>query len=121
MPTKRKPDLCDFSSDGQVKIVFGGVQRILRRPNIGELKKFNKALSEISVPRDTENPQSFDVEEAITSMLNWWEDVIETLRGEDDLPPPSDLDEYPAWMMNADLMLKLQNHWREVPYPSGGN
>lgn len=121
MPVKRKADLCDFVSDGQVKIVFGGSPRVLRRPTVGELKKFNKMLVDLASAHRDRPEESLDVDGMVAATLEWWEDVVNTLKGEEDLPAPSDTDDYPTWMMNTDLMVKIQNHWREVPWASGGN
>jgi hypothetical protein len=61
-----------------------------------------------------------DIDSVVSATLQWWSDVIDGLRDEDNLPAPSDLDDFPTWMMNTDLMVKIQNHWREVPWASGG-
>jgi hypothetical protein len=45
---------------------------------------------------------------------------VDALRDGDDLPAPADLDDYPVWMMNGELLANVQTHWREVPYLSGG-
>ena len=122
MATKIKADLCDFIDDGRVKIVFGGVARTLRRPTIGELKEFNRQLVEIAVIAKDKNltSENLDIDNMVSSTLEWWKDVIDVLRGEDELPPPDDVDDYPTWMMNTDLMVRIQTHWREVPWGSGG-
>ncbi len=121
MAAKRKADSCDFSEDGQVKIAFGGVVRTLRRPTVGELKRFNKMIMELAEAQKADKPETLDIDTMVSATLAWWADVIDTLRGEDELPCPSDLDDLPTWLTNADLMVKMQNHWREVPWVSGGN
>lgn len=121
MAVKRKTDSCDFPSDGQVKITFGGVQRTLRRPTVGELKKFNKMLVDLAKNQKEGNADDIDIDSMVTATLEWWSDVIDTLKDEDEIPCPSDLDDLPTWLTNADLMVRMQNHWREVPWASGGN
>lgn len=122
MPVKPKVDLCDFLDDGRVKIVFGGVSRTLRRPMIGELKDFNKELVEIASAAQSKGTgvESLDIDDMVSTTLEWWKNVINSLRGEDELPAPDDTDDYPTWMMNTDLLVKIQTHWREVPWGSGG-
>jgi hypothetical protein len=121
MAVKRKPDSCEFPADGQIKITFGGVQRLLRRPTVGELKKFNKMLIDLAQRQKVEGSEEVDLDTMVTATLEWWCDVIDTLKGEDEIPCPADLDDLPTWLTNADLMVKMQNHWREVPWASGGN
>jgi hypothetical protein len=122
MAAKRKSDVCDFLDDGRVKLVFGGAERILNRPTIGQLKKFNQMLLDIAKDQKdaSTDASSLDIDSVVSSTLQWWSDVIDGLRDEDNLPCPSDLDDFPTWMMNTDLMVKIQNHWREVPWASGG-
>ena len=122
MAAKPKTDLCDFLDDGRVKIIFGGVSRTLRRPTIGELKEFNRQLVEIasSIKGKEVTAENLDIDDMVSSTLEWWKAVIDSLRGEDELPAPDDTDDYPTWMMNTDLMVKIQTHWREVPWGSGG-
>lgn len=121
MAAKRKADSCDFSADGQVKITFGGALRTLRRPTVGELKRFNKMLMELAEAQKADDAVSLDVDAMVTATLEWWSDVIDTLLGENEIPCPADLDDLPTWLTNPDLMVKMQNHWREVPWVSGGN
>jgi hypothetical protein len=118
--TKRKPDNCEFVSDGQVRLTFGGVSRTLRRPTIGQLKRLNNSLMDLAKTQTAPaNPVDVDVDEVMNGTLAWWAEVIDDLRLEDDLPAPADRDDFPSWMMNGELMVKIQSHWREVPWDSG--
>jgi len=125
MTAKRKSDSVELLDDGRVKLVFDGVVRTLRRPTVGEIKLFNKTLVELANDQkgvmESKDFSPSDVDVAFSSTLSWWSDVVDTLKGEEDLPAPGDLDDYPMWMMNPDLLVKVQTHWREVPWPSGGN
>lgn len=124
MAAKKKSDVCDFMDDGRVKLAFGGTVRTLRRPTIGESKRFNQLLMEIASQQksiDTSNPTSEDLDAAFSSTLLWWSEVINELRDENDLPAPEDPDDFPMWMLSPDLLVKIQTHWREVPWASGGN
>jgi hypothetical protein len=123
MATRRKPDNCEFLNDGQVKLTFGGAPRTLGRPKIGQLKMFNNKLMQIAAEQaaSRESGADIDVDEAVSATLEWWSDVINELKDDDDLPVPSDLDDFPTWMMNGELIAKIQTHWREVPWASGGN
>lgn len=122
MAARRKNDNCELLSDGQVKLTFGGATRTLNRPKIGQLKKFNSRLMEMAASQTAaKNAGGIDVDEAVASTLEWWVEVIDDLKDDDDLPAPADLDDFPTWMMNAELITKIQTHWREVPWASGGN
>jgi len=124
MAARRKPDSCDFMADGQVRLVFNSESRTLRRPTIGEMKEFNAELVRLAAEqsgKDATSVTETDLNEIMSSTLAWWANVIDALRGEDELPAPADHDDFPTWLMNADLLAKLQNHWREVPWASGGN
>jgi len=117
---KRKADNCEFISDGQVRLTFGGVPRTLRRPTIGQLKRLNNSLMDLAKNQTpSENPADVDIDEVMNATLGWWSEVIDDLRSEEDLPAPADHDDFPSWMMNGELMVKLQAHWREVPWDSG--
>lgn len=120
---KRKNDSCDFLPDGQVKLTFDNTPRVLRRPKVGELKVFNKTLVDIAseMQKNGNVVDNLDVDSVVAAQLDWWRDVIDTLKGDEDLPAPADIDDYPTWMTNTDLMVKIQTHWREVPWASGGN
>lgn len=120
MPTKRKSDNCEFLPDGQVRLTFSGVARTLRRPTIGQLKRLNNSLMDLAKAQTAPvNPTDVNVDEVMNGTLAWWGEVIDDLRSEDDLPAPADHDDFPSWMMNGELMVKIQSHWREVPWDSG--
>lgn len=122
MATRKKNDSCDFLDDGQVRVTFGGVARTLHRPTFGQLKRLNHKLMDLAKAQgDTKNAADVNVDEVMDGTLDWWSEVIEELRSEEDLPAPADHDDFPTWMMNAELMVKIQNHWREVPWGSGRN
>lgn len=122
MATKPKNDGCELLEDGKVRVTFGGTARTLQRPKIGQMKRYNARLMELAkVQNDArEAGESMDLDEVVEGTLQWWSEVIDDLKAEDELPCPADSDDFPMWLMNSDLIVKVQAHWREVPYLSGG-
>jgi|694.fasta_scaffold02904_30 hypothetical protein len=122
MATKIKNDACELLDDGKVRVTFGGASRTLERPKIGQMKRYNADLMDLAKHQNDarESGADMNLDDVIQGTLEWWTQVIDELKGEDELPCPSDPDEFPMWLMNSDLIVKVQAHWREVPYISGG-
>lgn len=111
-------DGVEFAADGQVKLVVDGVTHTLRRPKIGELRRFFAGIDDIA-KLEKEAGKLSVLGDSAEALVEWWGDVVVVLC-DDDLPLPADVDDLPVWLLSADLVTRTMNHWREVPYLSGG-
>lgn len=120
MASKRAvSDGVDLLDNGQVLLRMNGAEWQLRRPKIGELRAFYERMKEV-LDAQSGTEDRWEAIRAGEALADYWQEVVNVLRGDDDGEFPSDFDDLPVWLLSAELMVKVENHWREVPYLSGG-
>lgn len=109
----------DLLDDGQVRVVFDGKAHTLRRPKLGELRRFYEGVETIAAAEkaDAEDGK-LSYLAGVDEVADWWRIVFTELGADDVLP--DDVDDWPVWLLSGNLMGKVLAHWREVPYLSGG-
>ncbi len=110
----------DLLDDGQVRVVMDGKAHSLRRPKVGELRRFYEGVETIAA---AEKEQTGDGRVSylagVDEVADWWRTVFTDLCADDDVLP-DDVDDWPVWLLSGNLMGRVLAHWREVPYLSGG-
>lgn len=132
--TPPKDDRWEPTKSGQIETVIAGVARRLRRPTIGEQRRFVETLNEMSVrekeyrtvaadspDRVATSPVTGNPQEIDDDLLDFWRDVVDTLRGEADPPLPESSDDLPPWLLSRPLISETRNHWMQVPWGPGGS
>lgn len=120
MATKRTvADGVDLLDNGQVLLRMNETEWRLRRPKIGELRTFYERMREVLEAQEGTDDR-WEAIRAGEALADYWRQVVDSLRTDDELPFPEDVDDLPVWLLSGELMVKVENHWREVPYLSGG-
>jgi hypothetical protein len=111
---KQSKEGVELLSDGRVKLIIDGDALILRRPKIGELRRFVESLETLTAATP-EAKRSFMA--GAEDVADWWKTIVAELS---DGSIATDVDDLPVWLLAGDLMAQVIAHWREVPFLSGG-
>lgn len=111
-----KPDGVDMISDGRIKLVIDGEIITLRRPKIKQLRRLYDLLTEIDEAQKGVTGVGAQLKAAEQAAM-YWRTCVEMLG---DKPLPEEDDDLPVWLLSVELIVKAENHWRAVPYLSGG-
>lgn len=140
MPTA---DHINMRANGTIRIVLDGEDYQLRRPKLGEYRRFREwfqretddamaALEDSPVPDVEADPAaaakaSAEQLAALKELLSpkarreresdifgWWREVVHVLSDAEHKLPDDD-DELPAWILDKDLIRDVLNHWTERP------
>lgn len=113
----KKHDGVALLSDGRIRLDLDGGSVTLRRPKIKELRAQYERLAEVDAAQQgvTDKWKQLELAERVAA---YWRQAVETLGSGDTLPAEDD--DLPVWLLSADLIVRVEKHWREVPYLSGG-
>lgn len=127
-------DQFTLNSDGTALLGLGASTHTLRRPNIGELRKFEELGAKLrndrreyldttveeavkSFPQDERDAEGARIrrEDAswMASNLEWLREVVRALGTPDEIDAGDD--ELPPWSANPDVAARLVEHWLSVP------
>lgn len=108
---------------GGFRVRLAGQDYRLRRPNIGEQRRYVEVLEQLSTEQkaareaDDYEPDYFE-----GAILDWWRTVFRELdTGKLEGQLPDDAGEFPPWIFAGDLIAETRAHWSSVPWGPGGS
>lgn len=126
MPTA---DHINLRKNGEVRLVVDGEDHTLRRPKLGEYRRFREMLvrdedlnldaSEMTdkalITRELQNVSTREKRfEREGEIIAWWREVVATLDTEGNKLEEED-DDLPTWFFHDSLIGDLLTHWRDRP------
>jgi hypothetical protein len=140
-PDALAEDEVQFQTNGTLRFRIGGVNHLLRRPTVGELRAYVRLWNEYEAARNvaakTANedppegapddwaPEPFDTELWERGWMDWWRTVFagndDDLKGLDRSGAglPEQFEDCPQWLLHIDLVSETFTHWRTVPWVGG--
>jgi hypothetical protein len=103
-------------TDGRMKLIIDGEVIMLRRPKVKQLRKLYDMLTAIDAAQKETDGIKMQLQ-ATEQVTAYWRAAVDML-GDKSLD--TDDDELPVWLLSVDLIIKAEQHWRSVPYLSGG-
>jgi hypothetical protein len=118
-----RADVWKPRANGTIECTVAGVQFDLRRPLLGEQRRFRDALQEniIAVEREERALPEADRTDGITDepLLAWWRDVITQLNIKPGGELPTEDEDLPGWLLQGDLVQDTMRVWSSVPWAPG--
>lgn len=106
---------------GRFSARIAGEVFLLRRPTIGETRRWIEQLEEYQAARkDARADGSFDPVEFEDQIADWWRDVFATLDTKGG-KFPDDVADLPPWLLAGDVIAETRAHWAAVPWGPGGS
>lgn len=88
-------------------------ERTLRRPTLGQYRRFVEALSSLGDSVDGDEKDN-----GLTATVNWLRllfDGNSEVRGLSDVSLPESQDDLPSWLVSGEVAKDLITHWQTVP------
>lgn len=108
---------------GRFSARIAGTDYNLRRPTIGETRRWVEALEAMNESRkEAIAADAYDRDEFEAELVEWWRDVFATLdTGKAGGALPEDVADLPPWFLAGDLIAEARAHWASVPWGPGGS
>lgn len=110
---------------GRINARIAGKDYALRRPTIGETRKWVEDLEGLQAQRRealAELGDDYDRAPFEVALIDWWRDVFRTLdTGKQAGDLPEDDQDLPPWFLAGDLIAETRSHWSSVPWGPGGS
>lgn len=113
---------------GRFAARIAGQDYQLRRPTIGETRRWVEALTEVSEDRKAAVAAAADAGDVYdpvdyeAALIDWWRDVFATLdTGKAAGVLPDDVGDLPPWLLDVQLVAEVRVHWSSVPWGPGGS
>lgn len=109
---------------GRFAARIAGKDYNLRRPTIGETRRWVEVLEQVNEERKAalaEAGADYDRTDFEAALVDWWREVFATLDTKGDGELPDEIGDLPPWMLAVDLIAEARAHWSAVPWGPGGS
>lgn len=116
-------DRFDASTSGTIKATIAGKRYTLRRPTLGENRRWVEHLTELQEQQAAaREANTYEPAEFEHALFDYWRDVFRTLDTSKEAGElPDDDDALPPWFLAPELIVEVRQHWSSVPWGPGGS